>query len=679
MKKVLIAVGLGVLISGASYAANRDIQMSTTPTEAVLGESVQFQCNGVGDWSRRLRSGRIDIINAKGTTVISRADMKIDGLSANYDFVIPTDEQNGNWQFQCELRDRSNRLTRTANLVVADSTTTAPPIDPPPSVDPPVDGPIPAHNTITAYNGPATCIACHQVEAAEMLQSLHMQWSGPTPNLTNTKGESFGKAKDGINTFCTYAMSSKAACFSCHVRADGNAPDPVKAEDVDCLMCHNDTYQRTFVTDPNNAVTVTNVDNVKKTYVFGKVDGQGNYTTVPDFAKMPVGTNMVNIARTVHLPTNTSCLRCHATAGGGDWTKRGDMGKNSANATVEQDVHLAQDGAGLACVDCHSALNHKIAGRGIDLRQTEAVAPTCKSCHTTAPHSDATLNRHAQGQVSCQVCHIRTFGKGGETEMSRDWTQPTWNPAFCSGQGGFVGHEVKQANVKPEYVWFDGTSYVYNVGEKIQPDTNNILHMAKANGSPFDGKSYIVPIKRHFTNMPFDVSSGRIIPPAIMWMFMTGDFDQAVQKGLEEQAAKGRAGDYTGNYAMYQADAEMLITHGVEPKEKAPSCVECHNNSGSTPDGAGMLPFDALGYHKVPDAVRSCTLCHERKSASWEAMHNKHRQKVSCSSCHTQEPTGVKQGVCSSCHGNKSWPSSEGHKKHVMEKGYDCVRCHTFT
>ena len=32
-----------------------------------------------------------------------------------------------------------------------------------------------------------------------------------------------------------------------------------------------------------------------------------------------------------------------------------------------------------------------------------------------------------------------------------------------------------------------------------------MLHMAKANGAPFDGKSHIVPIKRHFSNMPLDV------------------------------------------------------------------------------------------------------------------------------------------------------------------------------
>ncbi len=581
----------------------------------------------------------------------------------------------------CDTADACARASVRVD-VAAEVVPVDPPVEPPvdPPVTPPVQGPIAAHNTITSYEGPATCIGCHEVEASEMLQSLHMQWSGPTPELTNTNGEPYGKSRDGINTFCTYAMSSKSACFSCHVRADGNAPDAAKAEDVDCLMCHNDTYQRTFEVDPKNTVDVTNVDGENRTYVFGKVDDNGNYNTVPDYGKMPEGTTMVNLARTVHMPTNTSCLRCHAKAGGGDWTKRGDMGLNSADATVEQDVHLAKDGAGLSCVDCHSALNHKIAGRGIDLRQTEAAAPTCGACHTTSPHSSSTLNRHAGGQVSCQVCHIRTFAKGGATEMSRDWSKPTWNAAFCSGQGGYVGEEVKEANVKPEYVWWDGTSYVYNVGETIEPDEEDVLHMARANGAPFDGKSQIVPIKRHFTNMPLD-SSGRIIPPAIMWMFMTGNFDRAVQEGLADEAARGRAGDYTGSYTMYPADAEMLITHGVDPVEKAPSCVECHDGSGSTSDGSGILPFGALGYHELPARVRSCDLCHERESMGWESMHQRHRADgLSCNSCHTPEPTGLtgaQSALCSSCHERKSW-RSEGHKKHI-EKGLDCSRCHTFS
>ncbi len=680
MKNVVIAVSLGVLISTSCYADDDDrkIQMSTNPSEAVLGESVLFQCKAEGDWRRRLRSAKIDIVNSHGNTVVSEASMELDGKTAHYDFDIPADGDIGNWKYECELRDRKHRLVRTAELVVVKSIVVDPPVDPP--IDPPaplIDSPVAAHNKIVEYKGPETCIACHQTEASEMLDSLHMQWSGPTPDLTNINGEkleggkALGKGVGGINTFCTYAMSSKSACFSCHVRADGNDPKPVEAKDVDCLMCHNDTYQRTFEVDPENTVTVTNVLGEEKTYEFGKVDEDGDYKTIPDYDKMAAGTNMVNVARTVHMPTNKSCLRCHAKAGGGDWTKRGDMGLNSADPTVEQDVHLSKDGANLSCVSCHSALNHKISGRGIDLRQTEAEAPTCQSCHNETPHESTTLNRHAQGQVSCQVCHIREYAKGGATEMSRDWSKPEWNQAFCSGQGGFVGHEVKESFVKPEYVWFDGTSYVYNINETIEADERGIYPMARANGEPFDGKSLIVPIKRHFSSMPLH-ESGKIVPPVIMWMFMTGDFDIAVQKGMEEQGM-------TGDYSIVEADAEMMITHGVEPKEKAPSCEECHDGSGSTADGTGMIPFQSLGYHQVPDAVSSCTLCHEKKSMNWESMHKSHRDDdISCSSCHSPEPTGVVNGSCSSCHERKSWKGDEGHKKH-LEKGVDCISCHNFS
>ncbi len=661
MIKIFITTIVCILLGNSSYAADRYITMSASPGTVSPGQTVHFQCTAMGSWRTPLISGQISIKNPQNQ--VAKQWMTINGLTTSYDYTIPTNGQPGNWSYTCAIRDKSTTVKKTAIFSVAA----------PSSGVVFVNGPIPAHNTITTYNGPATCISCHQQEADEMLDSLHMKWSGVTPNLTNTNGEERGKAIGGINTFCTYAMSSKGACFSCHVRANGNAPHPPEANDVDCLMCHSDTYQRKTVSDPNNAETVTNILGQVKTYVFGKVDAQGNYTTEPDYAKMPAGTHMVNVARTVHLPTNKSCLRCHATAGGGDWTKRGDMGLNSMSATVDQDVHLAKDGANLTCVSCHSAVNHKFGGRGIDLRATEADAPTCRSCHTGTPHSDATLNRHAQGQVSCQTCHIREYAKGGATEMSRDWRSPVWNAAFCSGQGGFIGEEVRQSFVKPEYVWFDGTSYVYNVGETISPDAQGIYPMARANGAPFDGKSFIVPIKRHFTLMPLH-ESGKIIPPAIMWMFMTGNFDIAVQKGMEDQGM-------TGTYSLVEAEAEMLITHGVEPKGKAPSCVACHDNSGATPDGTGMIPFANLGYHQLPDKVRTCTLCHESKSQDWQEMHQSHRdRKISCSSCHTSSPTGLIKAsnvLCSSCHSSKSW-GIEAHKKHI-EKGYECVNCHTFS
>ena len=542
-------------------------------------------------------------------------------------------------------------------------------------------GAIPQHLAITQYDGPQTCIACHQVQAQDMVNSLHMQWKGATPELTNAPGKVLGKAVGGINTFCTYAPSSKGACYACHVRADGNAPHPPTVNDVDCLMCHSDTYQRKTVADPTKPVTVTDIFGKVKTYIFGKQDALGNYTTVPDYTLMPAGTTMASLAQNVHTPTRTSCLRCHAKAGGGDWTKRGDMGLSTKNPTVAEDVHMspAVGGKNMTCTSCHVTTKHKIGGRGIDMRQTEAADPKCTNCHTAAPHSNAVLNRHAQGQVGCQTCHIRTFGKGGKTEMSRDWLKPVWDPAFCAGQGGYVGTEVKVANVKPEYRWFDGTSYVYNVGEIITKNADGTYTMARANGKAFNGKSQIVPIKNHWSVMPLH-PSGKIIPPVIMDMFMTGDFKKAVLAGIKQQGLTGTT------YTMVRTNAEMLISHGVDPKSKAPLCTECHATTGKTVDGTKMLPLGKLGYHTWPAKVANCTLCHSAKTSTWEAMHNKHAAsnggsvKLACASCHTPEPTGLvsaKSTLCKTCHSLESWSNSqELHKEHIS-KGYQCSKCHT--
>ena len=533
---------------------------------------------------------------------------------------------------------------------------------------------LPAHAGITAYNGPATCIACHPTQATNMLNSLHMKWSGPTPELTNAPTQNLGKAVKGINSFCTYAMSSGNTCFTCHVRADGNAPHAASANDVDCLMCHNDTYMRKFTMDPTKTQTVTNVLGQVKTYIFGLTDASGNFFTEPNYAAMPVGTTMVDIAKNVHKPTRQSCLRCHATAGGADWTKRGDIGLNTAAAATDsQDVHMSPTRGNLTCSACHAVSGHKISGRGIDLRQTEATDPKCQNCHGTAPHNTGTttgtkMNRHAANRVACQTCHIRTFGKGGATEMFRDFRVPVWRASQLGGQGGFVGEEIAASNVTPEYRWFDGTSYVYNVGETITKNGDGSITMAKANGKIFDGKAKIVPIKNHKTVMPI-LADGRLVPPAILWMFMTGDYNQAVTKGME-------AAGMTGAYTYVNANAEMLVTHGVEPKTMAPNCATCHGTYSG--HNNLMIPFTQLGYHTMPASAKGCTMCHSKYTLTWTGTHDKHRTKFACTGCHSATPVGLKKptsDLCNDCHSMETASSASVHKKHIP-KGYACTTCH---
>jgi hypothetical protein len=276
--RITIMVLLGMILgAGDSLAAARSMSLAASPAQVTAGSPVHLACTATGGWSLPLVGARVTIKNPGGTSVVSGQAMTLSGSTAGYDYAVPADGVAGSWTYSCELRDRKTKLTRSGAFTV-----TAP-----------ILSPIAAHNTITRYDGPVTCLSCHATQGTEMVNSLHARWQAPTPELTNTRGEELGKALGGINTFCTYAMSSKNACFSCHVRADGNAPHPAEAKDIDCLMCHSDTYQRKFVADPNNTETVTNVNGETKTYVFGKVDRQGNDHGRPGANRPPAHQRLV--------------------------------------------------------------------------------------------------------------------------------------------------------------------------------------------------------------------------------------------------------------------------------------------------------------------------------------------------------------------------------------------------
>jgi hypothetical protein len=490
-------------------------------------------------------------------------------------------------------------------------------------IDPPPSGG--DHASITQYDGPQTCIACHSDEANGALNSVHLQWSGSTPDVPNISGDT-GKWEQ-VNTYCTAPAPADFACRSCH--ASTGKVENLVVEDVDCLVCHQDTYQRTLgpLADP---VTVTDWTGVERTFYFPQKNAQGEYEMQPRFDLMPPGTTMEGLAQTVHRPTRATCLRCHAKAGGGDGTKRGDLSTASVNPSVTSDVHLSPDvgGANLLCQDCHTVADHKIPGRGIDLRPTEgAVQPTCDSCHTDTPHGavadgDA-LNTHAN-RVACQTCHIPTYGKDVGTEISRDWTEPHYSPGGCQGQGAWVGTEVRGTDLIPEYTFWNGQSFVYDVAAGLNADADGYYTMSRALGDINDGKLY--PIKVHYSYQPRHDATGKMIQYDVLWNFMTGDFEEAAQRGLAFMGL-------SGSYSWVDVKAEQLITHGVEPSSNALQCTACH-------DGGTQMNLQNIGYTLKDTAAVVCSQCHNEKTPR---------------------------------------PYAQQHDGHVTRRGYDCVWCHDFT
>ncbi len=300
------------------------------------------------------------------------------------------------------------------------------------------------------------------------------------------------------------------------------------------------------------------------------------------------------------------------------------MSSVNINPPLTSDVHMSPDGGNFTCQTCHVTEDHKISGKGIDLRISEGPGTKlCADCHSTKPHETSKLDNHTD-RVACQACHIPAFARDMPTEMSRDWTHPVFNPASCSGQGGWVGEEVKASNVKPNYTWWNGDSYVYSLADPIQPQPDGSYAMAQALGDIQDAKLY--PIKLHQAVQPRHDASSRMVQYDVLWNFMTGKYEEAAARGV---AYMGLGGSYT----WVRTTAEQLVTHGVAPKDSALRCENCH-------EGGDQMDFAALGYGLK----------------------------------------GPESAVCTQCHGVKeSKPFYDLHNKHVTDKQYDCSTCHTFT
>jgi hypothetical protein len=476
------------------------------------------------------------------------------------------------------------------------------------------------YGRFSTYEGSKTCRVCHAQETADVHGSLHYQWKGSTPYVDNmTTGGKLG----AINDFCTYADISwisqltnlagakvDGGCAQCHVGLGQKPiadPTPAQLDNIDCLVCHSDTYKR-------------------KVAMVGT-----SLAFVPAPEKMSV--SLIEGITDIHLPSNGACLNCHAYAGGGNNNKRGDLEEAHRNPTnASFDVHMSPQsvgGAGLLCTDCHIVQNHHIAGRGVDLRATDLDADvSCERCHTTAPHDSSTLNSHTK-RVDCTVCHIPHFAKGNSTDMLRDYSQPA---VLDVVKQLYEPHIDRQANVVPEYWFFNGMSYIYEFKTPAVPNAAGYVTMAAPLGAVTDAGAKIEAFKRHEAVQAYDMDTKALLPVKAGILFQTGDVDRAIRQGATDVGlplAKG--------YGFAQTERYMGLFHEVAPSDEALQCSACHN-------GGTRMDFDALGY--TPKTTRNsralCASCHENKSGEWSSgelftkVHEKHvkDKKINCIECH---------------------------------------------
>jgi hypothetical protein len=171
---------------------------------------------------------------------------------------------------------------------------------------------------------------------------------------------------------------------------------------------------------------------------------------------------------------------------------------------------MAANGMNMSCVACHTAENHQIKGRLYSVSSTNSNRATCEQCHTNTPHFDNLLNRH-NAKVSCQACHIPTYAKENPTKMSWKWSEAgklkngepysEFNSDSTSEYQSIKGTFTWAKNVKPDYIWFNGTADHYLLGDTIKsvPVQMNMLF-----GTHDNMESKIFPVKIHRGDQIFE-------------------------------------------------------------------------------------------------------------------------------------------------------------------------------
>jgi hypothetical protein len=437
------------------------------------------------------------------------------------------------------------------------------------------------------YENGSSCATCHAGEAQDAYHSNHYQWAGKLGS---------------INDFCGYpdinwiskmtnllGEQVDGGCSTCHAGM-GAKPGAAGVENVDCLMCHSKDYKR----------SVQSVN--------------GSLRFVPTPGKV-----------TVRTPGREECLRCHIGAGGGPNNKRGDLEPAHIDPpSADFDVHMASQakgGAGLVCIDCHVTQDHKIGGRGADLRIDEGgPMKRCADCHGGAPHTDGDLNRHTQ-RVACESCHIPAFARIQSTDMFRDFRasevdhlKNLYEPAL-----------TRQANVTPVYAFWNGSTIFYNYGSPA----NNGTVLASPKGGVTDAIAKLFPFKLHHAMQAHDPATGQLIPLKMGILFQTGDTDRAIRQGAADAGLSLSQG-----YDFVETSRYMGIFHEVAPADQALSCSACHDANPPRVD------FTALGY--TPNSTRNgkplCASCHGSKTLNdFYKLHDKHvgDKNIACSECHS--------------------------------------------
>ncbi|MEG3637773.1 tetrathionate reductase family octaheme c-type cytochrome [Magnetococcus sp. PR-3] len=441
------------------------------------------------------------------------------------------------------------------------------------------------HTTFKVLEGPfkvgpdvtKACLTCHSKASHQLMKTTHWTWAFEN-ELT---GQTLGK-KHVVNNFCVATATNWPRCTSCHIGYGWkNANFDLGNQNlVDCLVCHDTTgtYKK-FPTGAGHPTYTPKVFPPKSKKIWQPVD-------------------LVKVAKGVGNPKRSNCGACHFYGGGGNGVKHGDLDSSMSNPQKALDVHMGTDGLNFTCQTCHTTGGHKVTGSryqmnavdkvGIDVPgKTDFTRASCESCHGMTPHpqnNHPKLNDHTD-KVACQTCHVPTYARGGrKTKMWWDWSTAGKGKKVKKDADGYAVYHPKkgdfiwQANVVPEYYWFDGQITYQMLEEKIDP--SGVVDINTFGGGPDHADSRIWPFKVMRGKQPYDAEQNILAVPHLFGKdksayWKSYDWDKAIEVGL-----KARGITYSGKHDWVETQYFWPITHMVAPKEQAVECNACHTKEG---------------------------------------------------------------------------------------------------
>jgi hypothetical protein len=609
MKKVFAMFLICFLMPVFAYAATLTVTVTTDKSSYNPGQVVITSSTAKlsGTPVTSLKSSIITIMDSSGATVVNAAAMTNAGSGKyTYNYTLASAAKTGTWISSVTMTDlKRNAGAGSASFTVAAVAAKTHDVN----------------NTSLTWTGYGTCLSCHRTQSAAMYQGVHYQWMASGAKMT-TGPASQGKmdSLDGasaLNAYCINILGGWKACGACHAGTGAKpvataTPTDAQLSSIDCLMCHKNGTIATPYARTRNATTGLFEPNT--------------------------GIDMNNVVRTIIKPVRSTCLGCHAKAGGGDAVKRGDIALASGTtADSLYDVHMATSRGNLSCQSCHTFTNHKVSGRGSDLRpqdSTTGVACSSTACHPaknslTSGHTTVDTDHHV-GRVACQTCHLPMYAKNANdtaateaTETNRTWEASEWNATLLR----YEPLPTKANDLTPKYAFWNGTSWGSNLTDTavIDPATG-FYKISRPVGAINDAAgTKLYPFKYKTAQQPLDTTTGKLLGLSTASFFADGVYATAVTTGL---ANMGRAGDA---WQTVTTDEYQVLNHQIPTATgNVLACADCHGNTT-------RINLPAMGYAlKAAESV-VCIQCHtQRLNKGWASVHSGHvgSRKIDCSRCH---------------------------------------------